>query len=134
MSCPYELTKAFTSLKYAEYICIQCLENAAVLKFIKSITKSSYIQKILIFSLTNHACRGSILWPLAFRGGVPSVKLDSMSVLFVENTVSRAGTFSRHSTRDVGRQLKRMMDGSTRIKTTTSTGKEVWLTMLPREL
>ena len=46
-------------------------------------------------------------------GGVPSDSRPSTSVFLVEKTSSRDGTCSRHSTREIGWQLKRMVEGWT---------------------
>jgi hypothetical protein len=60
-------------------------------------------------------------------GGVVSPICASTSDPLVENATSSDGTCRRHSTLETGAQLKRMIDGSTLMNTTTSTGKELEL-------
>jgi hypothetical protein len=51
---------------------------------------------------------------------------SSSSALFDENTISRDGSCSIHSTLDTGRQEKRNVDGCMWKYTMTSTGKEAY--------
>lgn len=54
---------------------------------------------------------------------IPDVSSLSVTLL-VENETSTDGKQSKHSTRDTGKQVKRMVEGWTRTTTTTSTGNE----------
>lgn len=54
------------------------------------------------------------------------VAYKSSSARFDEKTKSTEGNLKMHSTREIGKQLKRKMDGCIRKYTITSTGKDAY--------